>query len=129
MTDRSDRGPALYFDAACPLCTRAAWFIDRRDRRRSLRLLSLQGAEGDALRREHPEVAAVDSLVWVDDGSEGRRTVLTHSAAVIAVGRYLGRGWRVLADIAWCVPRPLRDGVYRFIARHRHRLGGLRHAP
>lgn len=120
MTVRARTWPALYYDAQCPLCTRSAWFIDRRDRTRTLRFASLHGEDGNALRVEHPVLAGVDSLVWVEAAADGRAIVRTHSDAVLAVGRYLGGPWRLLAAMARVVPRVLRDAVYRFVARHRH---------
>lgn len=120
MTRRPRTWPALYYDAQCPLCTRSAWFIDRRDRKRTLRFASLHGNDGDQLRAEHPTLAGVDSLVWVEASAEGSPIVRMHSDAVLAVGRYLGGFWGLLAALARLVPRIIRDAVYRFVARHRH---------
>jgi predicted DCC family thiol-disulfide oxidoreductase YuxK len=127
MSQRPRTWPALYYDAQCPLCTRSAWFIDRRDRTRTLRFASLHGSDGDTLRAEHPALAMVDSLVWVEAGSDGEPIVRTHSSAVLAVGQYLGGPWRFLAALARLVPRAIRDAVYRFVARHRHIL--MQQAP
>lgn len=127
MSQRPRTWPALYYDAQCPLCTRSAWFIDRRDRTRTLRFASLHGDDGDALRAGHPALAAVDSLVWVEANPDGGPLVRTHSDAVLAVGRYLGGPWRLLAVLAGIVPRAIRDAVYRFVARHRHLV--MRRAP
>jgi predicted DCC family thiol-disulfide oxidoreductase YuxK len=127
VSRRARTWPALYYDAQCPLCTRSAWFIDRRDRARTLRFASLHGDDGDALRSEHPVLAGVDSLVWVEVGPDGRPLVRIHSDAVLAVGYYLGGPWRLLAAVARMVPRAIRDAVYRFVARHRHIV--MRQAP
>lgn len=115
--------PEIYFDAECALCTRSAWFIDRRDRVRTLRMRSLQGDEGRALREAHPWLASVDSLVWVEPSAGGATQVLTHSDAVLAAGRYLGGPWRLVARVAQVVPRSLRDLAYRWVARHRRMIG------
>jgi predicted DCC family thiol-disulfide oxidoreductase YuxK len=116
--------PALFFDDDCPLCTRSAWFIGRRDRRRTLRLVALASDEGRAVVNAHPALASVDSLIWLDrDASGDGLRALTHSAAVLAVWRYLGGGWSVLAALGSLVPRPLRDGLYRIVARHRPSRG------
>lgn len=58
-------------------------------------------------------------MVW----REGDRTLL-RSDAVIAAARYLGGGWAMLAGALALLPGPVRDGVYRLVASHRHRLGG-----
>ncbi len=46
------------------------------------------------------------------------------SDAVLRAGRYLGGLWAGLALIGALVPRVIRDQLYRWVARHRHRLGG-----
>lgn len=84
-------------------------------------MLSLQGPEGEALRKAHPWLRELDSLVWVEFGSPAGR-VQVHSAAVLAVGRYLGGVWGILAWVGRVVPAPLRDSLYRWLARHRRRI-------
>jgi predicted DCC family thiol-disulfide oxidoreductase YuxK len=71
----------------------------------------------------HPELADIDSIVWVEATPDETRTetVLTQSAAAIRIASYLGGPWR-LAMLARLVPRPLRDAAYRLVAKHRHRL-------
>jgi predicted DCC family thiol-disulfide oxidoreductase YuxK len=115
--------PTLFIDGDCALCTRTAWFIDKRDRVRTLRFVALESDEGRALRAERPELASIDSLIWVERADDGHYdSILTHSDAVLAVGRYLGRGWRLLALLARPIPVAWRDGIYRLVARHRTRF-------
>ena len=90
----------------------------RHERQHALQFAPLQSDIGDAVRARHPALTGVDSMVWVEPGS-GR--VLTRSAAALRVARYIGGPWRLLA-LAALVPRPIRDGLYDFIARHRHRI-------
>jgi len=121
--------PALFFDDECVMCSRTAWFIDRRDRKRTLRFVALASAEGAAVVAAHPELAKFDSLIWLESGpTAGSTRALAHSSAVLAVGRYLGGGWSIASRIARVVPRSVRDAVYRLIARHRrsHRRLGAR---
>lgn len=47
--------------------------------------------------------------------------VLLRSDAALAAAAELGWPWRWAVAFGW-VPRPLRDGLYRVIARYRHRL-------
>jgi predicted DCC family thiol-disulfide oxidoreductase YuxK len=92
---------------------------------RWLRFASLQGEVGsDALRR-HPELAEVDSMIWIEPAREGRgERVLVRSDAVLATARYLGGPWRALGALGRLVPRAVRDGAYRLVARHRYSIGG-----
>jgi predicted DCC family thiol-disulfide oxidoreductase YuxK len=114
--------PVLLYDGTCGFCAESVQVILRHDRRGALRFASLQGEFGAGVRARHPEVAGVDSMMWVDaPGSEQAERVFVRSAAGLRVAAYLGGIWRA-ALLGWLLPRPLRDGLYDFVARHRHRL-------
>lgn len=113
--------PVLLYDGTCGFCQASVQFVLRHERGTALRFAPLQGALGAALRARHPELDGVDSVVWVDDpGGAGERLRLRSDAA-LRVTRHLGGGWPLLSA-AIVVPRFLRDGAYRFVARHRHRI-------
>jgi predicted DCC family thiol-disulfide oxidoreductase YuxK len=57
-------------------------------------------------------------MVVVADGK-----VHTGSDAALILARHLRSPWRWLA-LLWIVPRPLRDTVYRWVARNRYRWFG-----
>ncbi|HEX4632313.1 MAG TPA: DCC1-like thiol-disulfide oxidoreductase family protein [Gemmatimonadales bacterium] len=102
--------PVLLYDGACGFCAESVQFLLRHEgTRHDLRFASLERVPG----------AGADSVVWREGGRD-----LVRSDAVMAAARYLGGGWRALGTAATLVPRPLRDGLYRLVARHRHRLGG-----
>ncbi len=69
-----------------------------------------------ALRRSHPAVVFVPRSANYD---------LRDSDAVLAIWRGLGWPWRALG-VFGLVPRGLRDGAYRWVARNRYRLFGRR---
>jgi len=119
----------LLYDGSCGFCAESVQFVLRHDRRRrTLRFASLQGAAGSEVRARHPELDAVDSVIWYErDADAGRELVLVRSSAVLRVLRYLGGAWRLLAWLGALVPRPIRDRAYDFVARHRHAL--VRGAP
>ena len=116
--------PVLLYDGTCGFCADSVQLVLRHDQRQVLRFAPLQGAFGAAVRSRHPELAQVDSVVWVEapDGGAAER-VLVRSDAALRVAQYLG-GWFRLARVAGVLPRPVRDAVYDLIARHRHRLSG-----
>ena len=60
-------------------------------------------------------------MIWVDGPGRPDERVLIRSAAGLRIARYMGGVWR-LALLASVIPRPIRDALYDFIARHRHRL-------
>ncbi len=116
--------PVLLYDGECGVCDRTVRFILKRDRKRSLRFAALSGEFArDALAR-HPELAGVDSLVWLEPAAEGASGLaLVRSEALLAVTGYLGGGWR-FAQWARLLPRSLRDAAYDAFARRRHAMSG-----
>jgi len=49
--------------------------------------------------------------------------VYTRSSGALRVLRHLGGAWSLLY-VFWIIPRPVRDGIYDWIARHRYRWFG-----
>ena len=118
----SDEHPVLLFDGVCGLCNTWVDFVMKRDRQGVFRFATLQGE----YTAKH--VAGLDpdlppeSLLLIDaDGLHVRS-----SSALETLGRLPGP-WRWLAVLLW-VPAPLRDGVYRVIARFRYKLFGKKDA-
>lgn len=110
--------PVLLYDGSCGFCQATVQFVLRRDRVGTLRFAPLAGEFGSRVRDRHPELATIDSVVWVGAASE---RALVRSEAAMAVARYLGWPWRMMG-IFGVVPRRLRDLVYDAVARRRHRL-------
>lgn len=122
-----DAAPILVYDGACGFCTRAVQFVLTHDRRQqTLRFAARDGVAGRAVRERHPELAAVDSLLWVE-WRDGAERVRVYADATLATAKYLGGGYGLLASLAAIVPRPIRDAAYRVVARYRKRL--LQGAP
>jgi predicted DCC family thiol-disulfide oxidoreductase YuxK len=121
-----DQPAILLYDGTCGFCARSVQFVLEHERRRhTLRFASLQSATGQDVRRRHPELSDVDSVIWLEPGdSAGAERAYTRSNATLRVMRYLGGGWRMLAAIGAVVPRALRDPLYNLVARHRHELLG-----
>jgi predicted DCC family thiol-disulfide oxidoreductase YuxK len=113
--------PVILFDAMCILCSANARFILEHDRRGRFRLASIQSPAGAGLcRRFGLDPNDPESLLFV----QGDRA-LRDSDAVLAIWSGLGWPWRAGAALR-IVPRVLRDGLYRWVARNRYRLFGRR---
>jgi len=112
----------LLYDGTCGLCAASVQFVLRHDRTGTLRFAPLQGTFARRVIDRHPELAGVDSVVWVDlsDAGEPTATAVRSEAALRAVA-YLG-GWWSLLSAGRVLPRALRDVVYDFVARHRHQF-------
>ena len=108
----------LLYDGTCGFCASSVQWVLRHDRRGTLRFAALQGETARPILARHPELASVDSVVWVGEGGE----VLVRSAAALAVARYLGGRWSVVARVSALIPVGIRDWGYDLIARHRHKL-------
>lgn len=113
----------LVYDGECGFCSRAVQFVLRRDPRGALRFAPRDGAAGRAVRARHPELATVESLLWVETVDEQER-VRTKSAAALSALVYLGGTWGMLGRVGLAVPGFLRDPVYAVIARVRRRIFG-----
>jgi len=108
----------LLYDGSCGFCASSVQWVLRNDRRGTLCFAALQGETAKPILARHPELASVDSVVWVGEDGEVR----VRSAAAIAVGWYLGGIWGTLATMAAGIPASIRDWGYDQIARHRHKL-------
>jgi predicted DCC family thiol-disulfide oxidoreductase YuxK len=112
----------VLFDGECNLCDRAVQFMLQRDRAKRLRFASRQSPAAQRLlqqigckREDLPE-----SIALVEDGK-----VYTKSTAALRIAKRLGGLWQ-LASVFLIIPAPLRNVVYDWIARNRHKWFGKR---
>ena len=117
-------GPILLYDGTCGFCARSVQFVlNRERRRRDLRFARLDGSLGVSLRARHPELVAIDSLIWYEPATSGSpERLLWQSRGALRVARYLGGVWGIFGSLGLVVPHFLSDAVYAWIARHRHEL-------
>jgi predicted DCC family thiol-disulfide oxidoreductase YuxK len=113
-----DPGPILFFDGVCALCNASVDEVLRADRRREIRFAPIQGETAKRLLPPLPAEPEEWTLVYLDE-----RGLHQYSEAAIEVARRVG-GFHALAVLVYAVPRPLRDAVYRWIARNRYRWFG-----
>jgi predicted DCC family thiol-disulfide oxidoreductase YuxK len=111
----------LLYDGTCGFCAESVQSVLRHDRRGTLRFAPLHGVFAASLRARHRELESIDSMVWVEPAPGGSEQVFVRSAAALRVARYLGGIWRV-ALLGRLLPEAVRDGLYDFIARHRHQI-------
>jgi predicted DCC family thiol-disulfide oxidoreductase YuxK len=115
----SDEGPVCVMDANCALCARSAMWIARNDHRGEFRIVPLQSDLGAAL-MQHYGLDPDDPNSWLFL-EEGR--AYSGLDALAHVGRRLGGIWRSLS-VVLILPRPVRNVLYRFVARNRYRWFG-----
>jgi predicted DCC family thiol-disulfide oxidoreductase YuxK len=110
----------VLYDGGCGLCHRSVSYLARRDRDGSRFRFAPLGGETAGARLAQPDAGGFPAGTVVVLTADGR-VLLRSDAALHALGR-LGGGWRALAAAFRAVPRPLRDAVYRLVARLRRRL-------
>ncbi len=111
--------PILLFDGVCNFCAWSVRFIIDRDPGQIFRFASLQSDTGRRLLVEqglNPD--AIDSVVLIEDGK-----AWCESDAALRVCRHLRWPWNWFWPLR-CLPRFLRDAIYRLIARNRYRWFG-----
>jgi predicted DCC family thiol-disulfide oxidoreductase YuxK len=123
--------PVVLFDGFCNLCNGTVQFIVDHERTPELRFAPLQSelaqellesafdAEGARRIREGATGGGDPDTIVLVEGTKG----FTHSTAGLRIARRLRAPWSWLSVFV-VVPRPLRDLVYRFIARNRYRWFG-----
>jgi len=111
-------GPIVLYDGLCGLCNAWVIVLVEADRRARLRFAPLQGAFGAEVLARHPALAAVDSLVLVEDPGSPTERVFVRSTGALRITRWLSGVWR-LFYVLTLVPRPLRDWWYDHVAEHR----------
>lgn len=122
-TTADHHGGIVIFDGDCAFCCGAVGFIARRDPSGYLRFSHATSPTAQRLLSRHGiDRATTQSLVLIESGHACLR-----STASLRIAARLAWPWHVLGVLLW-VPAPLRDAVYRGIARARHHLGGTAHA-
>jgi len=114
----------ILFDGLCNLCSGVVRFVIKRDPRAHFRFASLQSDVARQLcaRAGHPlpTTPDPDTIIVIANGR-----VLERSDAAIAIARGLNAPWTLLG-VARIIPRPIRDALYRLVARNRYRWFGKR---
>jgi predicted DCC family thiol-disulfide oxidoreductase YuxK len=111
----------MVFDGFCNFCSAQVQLLLRLDREGVIRFTAIQSPYGRHLaERFGLDPDDPSTFLFFENGRP-----LQASDAAIAVARRLGRPWRWLRG-ASALPRPMRDGIYRFVARNRYRIAGRR---
>lgn len=123
--------PVILFDGTCNFCDAVLHFVIDRERGGVLKFAALQSEGGRAILEGSTSAEHARDLRGGVNGSgdpdsvvliEGDR-LYTHSAAALRIARYLRWPWSWFGVFV-VVPRPIRDAVYRWFARHRYQWFG-----
>ncbi|MFK7850789.1 MAG: thiol-disulfide oxidoreductase DCC family protein [Akkermansiaceae bacterium] len=111
----------LFYDGTCGFCSRSVRLVKWMDRRKVVDFAPLQGDLSEEMGLSHFADEEEGSLVLLreDDGERFFR-----SEACIELGKAIGQPWKFLALGCGLFPKGLRDGIYKFIAKHRYLIAG-----
>ena len=114
-----DSAPVAVMDAECAVCSWGARMLHRLDRSGRVRICPDQSPLGAALMR-HYGLDPKDPASWqfLDEG-----VAHVDFEAVLHAGWRFG-GWGRLTAVLRILPRPVRDWLYRRLARNRYALFG-----
>lgn len=114
----------VLYDGVCGLCNRLNQFLLKRDLGDRFRFASLQSNFADALLKRYGIAALdLDTVYVVADAGKPSERLLARSDAIIYALRQLGGSWTIVG-LARMLPKPLRDGIYKLVARNRYRVFG-----
>lgn len=111
----------VVFDSQCLICSAWVQFLLRYDKKKKFRFASIQGSTGQALiQHQHLELDTLDTMLLVDG-----EHVYLHTDAILRVLVALEGCWQLFILVR-LIPSVLRDPAYRFIARRRYQLLGMK---
>ncbi|RJE90510.1 DUF393 domain-containing protein [Paenibacillus sp. 1011MAR3C5] len=109
----------VLIDGECHLCQHITRYLIEHDKKRAFSFATLQSAAGQRLLRQ----GGLNTDDWDSFVLYENERFYMNSGAALRVLKGLG-GWRSMLYAFIAVPAPLRDAVYRWVARNRHRFGG-----
>jgi predicted DCC family thiol-disulfide oxidoreductase YuxK len=113
------RRPIIFFDGVCNLCNHTVKFILKHEQSSVILFSSLQSHLGrEASRRLLHESKHVDSVILMVNNR-----LYTQSTAIHMIANYLVWPYNWIRYTRF-IPRPIRELMYRLIARNRYQLFG-----
>ncbi|WP_203363418.1 thiol-disulfide oxidoreductase DCC family protein [Bacillus sp. REN10] len=108
----------VLFDGECNFCDHSVQFIIKRDPNAYYKFASLQSEAGKQLVAAYKVPSNIDSLLLIDD-----KHCYHQSTAALRICKHLSGGWKLFYYLL-IIPRPIRDRVYRWIAKNRYKWFG-----
>ncbi|CAA6821526.1 MAG: Thiol-disulfide oxidoreductase [uncultured Sulfurovum sp.] len=107
----------ILFDGVCNLCEASVQFIIKHDNKNYFYFTSQSSALGKKLLKKY-DLDQVDSIALLQNNK-----AYTHSDAGLEIARHLD-GWYKYLYVFRFVPRILRDGLYKLVAKYRYKVFG-----
>lgn len=117
--DLANKGVIL-FDGFCNLCNASVQFIIKRDRGDYFRFAALQSQTGKAIASKYNALTNANSVILI----EGEKKYI-ESTAALRIAKKLSGLWPLLY-LFIIIPPPIRNCIYRIVAKNRYRWFGKR---
>lgn len=112
-------GPIILFDGVCNFCNSTVNFVLQQDHRQLFRFAPLQSTASQQLLQKHRlPTQNFDSFILIENGKAYKG-----STAALRLANHLPWYWK-WTQLFWIVPRFIRDGIYKLIAKNRYRWFG-----
>ena len=109
----------ILFDGVCNFCNSAVNFVIKRDKNNLIQFSPLQTEIAHELLARHKlPTEDMKSFIFIEEGKS-----YTQSTAALKVCRYLTGLWPLLYSFI-IIPRFIRDGIYKLIAKNRYKWFG-----
>jgi len=109
----------MFFDGACPLCSREVNMIRRRDKNSKIRFIDTASADFDP--KNYGISTDPNRLIH---GMMADGKIVIGVEVFRQVYKEIGLGW-LLAPTGWPILRPVFDAAYRVFARYRIPIGKM----
>ena len=109
----------LLLDGDCGLCHRLAMFMNKNlDSMKKITFQPIESSSSKELIQSFPKKQQnMDTVYLCMNGKS-----YTRSSAAIRCLLFLKWYWKIWFPLIWIVPLPLRNFVYKIIAKYRHRI-------
>lgn len=109
----------VLFDGVCNLCNESVSFIIKHDSKKLFKFASLQSEYAKNILTQYDKnFSGMHSIIYIEKGK-----IYDESNAALRISRHLDSFWR-FAYLFIIVPKFLRDGVYKIIAKNRYKWFG-----
>lgn len=109
----------IFYDGVCLLCNRFILFVLKADRKEKIFISALQSEFTKTVLEDYNlSHDAMESVVFLKDG-----IIYTESSAALKIFQLLGFPWAIMA-VFFIIPKIIRNGIYRWIARNRYKWFG-----
>ncbi|MDQ0350398.1 putative DCC family thiol-disulfide oxidoreductase YuxK [Alkalibacillus filiformis] len=109
----------ILFDGVCNLCNGVVQLLIKHDSQDHFRFAALQSDFGERVTSQIDQ-HDLDSIIVITNGK-----MYTKSSGALQIVKKMDGAWKYLYVLR-IIPKPIRDQLYDFLARNRHKIFGRR---